>query len=260
MPRSLFVEPPPELPLSLAHFLNLAFTCIYVLPLIITKWTNPALFRPDVLATGWRNDPLVIKARLLSVSVATLLSCCIMHVIINAGHYDDLKTGLQSTVLHLGLFMRNRDILASLVTPVLYTGPFYAAYLSGDLPFRSGRSLSEHIHAHVQDWPGIRNYVAGPITEELVWRSCIIAAYRLAGVSRGYIIFMTPLSFGAAHLHHGYESYVKLGRTRKALAAAGLNTLFQFTYTTLFGFHCAFLFCRRGYRTSFGNSLARLNR
>ncbi|KZV65651.1 Abi-domain-containing protein [Peniophora sp. CONT] len=254
MPRSLSVEPPPELLLTEAHALNIAFTCFYVLPLILTKWTNPSLFRPDVLATGWRNDPAVIKARLLSVSIATVLSCCVMHTILNSGLPDGLtvycpdyaQTQLRSTTLHLGLFMRTRDVLASLVTPVLYIGPLYAAYLAGDLPFQSNRSLGGQAYAQIEDWVGIRNHVVGPITEELVWRSCIIAGYRLAGASRNQIIFCTPLSFGAAHLHHGYESYIKLGRTRKALQAACLNTLFQFTYTTLFGFHCAFLFYRTG--------------
>lgn len=37
----------------------------------------------------------------------------------------------------------------------------------------------------------------GPISEELVWRSCILCVYRLAGASRNLLIFFTPLSFGA---------------------------------------------------------------
>lgn len=40
----------------------------------------------------------------------------------------------------------------------------------------------------------------GPISEELVWRSCIIAAYRLAGASNAFLVFFTPLSFGSGAL------------------------------------------------------------
>ena len=94
MPQSLSVEPPPELALVQAHTLNLAFTSLYVAPLILTKWTNPSLFRPDVLATGWRNDPTVIKFRLLSVSIATVLSCYMMHRIINVDSPDGLVVSL----------------------------------------------------------------------------------------------------------------------------------------------------------------------
>jgi prenyl protein peptidase len=124
----------------------------------------------------------------------------------------------------------------------------------------------------------------GPVTEELVWRSCVIAVYHLAGASRNQMILFTPLSFGAgelatshtpfkqelmlvlhtAHLHHGYETFVRFGRTSKAFKIALINMstastpassttiplirtqVFQFAYTTLFGFHCAFLFIRTG--------------
>jgi prenyl protein peptidase len=40
----------------------------------------------------------------------------------------------------------------------------------------------------------------GPVSEELVWRSCIITAYRLAGASNAFLVFFTPLSFGSGAL------------------------------------------------------------
>ncbi|KAI0268287.1 hypothetical protein BC834DRAFT_821684, partial [Gloeopeniophorella convolvens] len=84
----------------------------------------------------------------------------------------------------------------------------------------------------------------GPISEELVWRSCLICIYHLAGASKTFMIFFTPVSFGSAHWHHGWEVYNRYGRTRQALKSALVSTLFQFTYTTLFGLHCSFLFLR----------------
>jgi prenyl protein peptidase len=93
-------------------------------------------------------------------------------------------------------------------------------------------------------WVGIRNYIVGPISEELVWRSCLVSAYRLAGASSAFLVFFTPVSFGSAHLHHVWEIYNMHGGTRQALRRAIVLALFQFTYTTLFGFHSAFLFLR----------------
>lgn len=36
----------------------------------------------------------------------------------------------------------------------------------------------------------------GPITEEVVFRACILAVYHMAGSSRTKMIFLTPLAFG----------------------------------------------------------------
>jgi len=47
-----------------------------------------------------------------------------------------------------------------------------------------------------------------------------------------------------AHLHHGYESFVKNGRTRQALIQSTVVALAQLTYTTLFGWFVTFLFLR----------------
>ena len=71
-----------------------------------------------------------------------------------------------------------------------------------------------------------------------------------------------------AHLHHAWDTYNRYGRTISALRIAALQTrqclslvsqlssliansldgsaVFQLTYTSLFGFHCAFLFLRTG--------------
>ncbi|KAF9365535.1 hypothetical protein BGX34_009573 [Mortierella sp. NVP85] len=47
-----------------------------------------------------------------------------------------------------------------------------------------------------------------------------------------------------AHLRHGYETYVKKGRTRQALLIAGLSAIVQLAYTSLFGWFATFLFLR----------------
>lgn len=88
--------------------------------------------------------------------------------------------------------------------------------------------------------------VQAPLTEEYVFRSCMIAILSQANHSSTYLIFVTPLYFGLAHLHHGWEVYHQLGCTRQALKTAMMSSIFQFVYTTLFGWYVSFLFLRTG--------------
>lgn len=80
------------------------------------------------------------------------------------------------------------------------------------------------------------------MTEEIVFRSCIVAVSALAGFSKAQIVFLSPLYFGigaklcvekgeteltvfnAAHVHHAWETYVKGGRTRQALVQGVLQS------------------------------------
>ena len=39
-----------------------------------------------------------------------------------------------------------------------------------------------------------------PITEELVFRACVLAVYYLAGLGRNKMLFLTPLTFGLGSL------------------------------------------------------------
>lgn len=72
----------------------------------------------------------------------------------------------------------------------------------------------------------------------------IIPLHILAHVSGKKIIFLTPLYFGIAHVHHLYEFRITHPDTPFVLAI--LRSAFQFTYTSLFGFFAAFAFVRTG--------------
>jgi prenyl protein peptidase len=65
----------------------------------------------------------------------------------------------------------------------------------------------------------------GPLTEELVFRSTILAVSSLARLSLASLVFATPLWFGVAHAHHAWEVYRKSERGRaaaiRALAGCG---------------------------------------
>jgi prenyl protein peptidase len=80
------------------------------------------------------------------------------------------------------------------------------------------------------------------LTEELIWRSLIIPLHLLAKISPKTIVFATPLYFGIAHIHHYYE--FRLTHPHTPALPAVLRSVFQFTYTSLFGFFAAFVFLR----------------
>lgn len=87
--------------------------------------------------------------------------------------------------------------------------------------------------------PIIKHLLLAPITEELLFRSLLLANDQN---STNHKIFITPLYFAAAHLHHAIKHY----RTHRNLKNALLASSFQFSYTYLFGIYSTFLFLRTG--------------
>lgn len=65
-----------------------------------------------------------------------------------------------------------------------------------------------------------------------------------AWVSVRHLIFLTPLYFGVAHVHHFYE--FTLQHPKVPLLPALIRSLVQFTYTSVFGFYASFIFLRTG--------------
>lgn len=88
----------------------------------------------------------------------------------------------------------------------------------------------------------IRNHVMAPLSEEFVFRACMMPLI-LQSFPPLTAVFITPLFFGVAHLHHIAER-VSLGVDWTTALLIGL---FQFIYTTLFGFYSAYLFARTGH-------------
>ena len=87
-----------------------------------------------------------------------------------------------------------------------------------------------------------RNYVVSPLTEEFVFRSCMLPiVYPILGFNGAILI--TPLFFGLAHLHHIIEGYVV---NKQPLALLVAQHLFQFSYTYFFGVWSSYLFLRTG--------------
>jgi prenyl protein peptidase len=128
------------------------------------------------------------------------------------------------------------------LTFLLYMGPLFEMVFVDRIfsQLRGGRIVVETLSS----WQGYRNFVAGPVTEEILFRSVVIAVNLLAKLSPSRIVFLTPLYFGIAHIHHFYE--FTLTHPHTPLLPALLRSLFQFTYTTLFGWYAAFIYVQTG--------------
>ncbi|GAA5962100.1 hypothetical protein JCM8115_002915 [Rhodotorula mucilaginosa] len=199
-----------------------------------------------------RNHPAVIRARLVAVSVASLASCASLPLLLTHNDpftYPTWRTAAPTALRLLGLGTRPavKLILYPLgLTASLFAGSLYISWLAGELPGQRGARTWADWRAKFDGWRGIRTYILGPLTEEITFRSCIMTVSALAGWSPVKLVFLTPLWFGIAHVHHAWETYVAGGRTRQALLRGTLQSTFQFAYTTIFGWYAAFLFLRTG--------------
>ncbi|XP_062117577.1 CAAX prenyl protease 2 [Humulus lupulus] len=88
-----------------------------------------------------------------------------------------------------------------------------------------------------------RNYVVAPLTEELVFRACMVPLLLCGGFKISSVIFLCPVFFSLAHLNHFMEVYSKQNYNFiKSFLAVG----FQLGYTLIFGSYASFLFIRTG--------------
>lgn len=83
------------------------------------------------------------------------------------------------------------------LTSVLFAGPLIVSFLDGRLMGQHrGGSWKEALHDKLGNIWGLRNYLVGPLTEEVVFRGCVLALHALAGVRKPALVFATPLYFG----------------------------------------------------------------
>lgn len=105
------------------------------------------------------------------------------------------------------------------------------------------QSLKEPFH---HPWQATRDLVIGPLAEEIIFRSCIISpflhstAHQSGNLSIQTISYIAPLFFGLAHVHHAFLK-LKQGIPLKQVV---IGTVFQLTYTTLFGAYVSYCFIK----------------
>ncbi|KAL8279446.1 hypothetical protein RQP46_008258 [Phenoliferia psychrophenolica] len=230
----------------------LYLSSIYVLPSTRIPPPPPpppsssSLPLPPPTAPLTRNSPTIIRRRLIAVSLSTATSLFLLSRTLPPSSPSFLSAAGLSLLSTRTISECARLVVLPLgLTMSLFSGSLLVAGLRGELVGVSEWS-KEEAWKEFGGWVGARTYLMGPLTEELVFRSCVVAVSHFAGWSKAQIVFLTPIYFGLAHVHHAYEVYVTGGRTAQALKMGVLQSTFQFAYTTLFGWYAAFLFMRTG--------------
>ncbi|KAL3448599.1 hypothetical protein BJX65DRAFT_66186 [Aspergillus insuetus] len=223
----------PAISAQAAACISVCLTIIYVLPFYVSPATRPS-------ATLSRDAPSVIRARIRAVTLSCIICTLAVLWLIIAKDGASIADALKLTGWWpLGLV----DVVRSLIlTAILFTGPlFERGVAEGEWrDWLRGARISETLGG----WIGWRNYIAGPVTEEIMFRSAIIPLHLLAKVDPGRVVFIAPLYFGIAHVHHFYE--FRLTHPDTPILAAALRSIFQFGFTTVFGWYATFVYLRTG--------------
>ncbi|XP_057777870.1 CAAX prenyl protease 2 [Salvia miltiorrhiza] len=202
-----------------------------------------------------------LTRRFLCAAVSSIVSMIVAFLILPI-------TGLDASNL-LGVYgIRMDHIWQALAYPLsltalMYSGSFALKLLSmlqtskeyldsgGDLSVACIRSIFLKIIDGVvstascmSSW---RNYFVAPLTEELVFRACMIPLLLCGGFSTYTAIFLCPVFFSLAHLNHLLEFYLQRNCSLlKACQVVG----FQLVYTVIFGAYASFLLVRTGHLTA----------
>ncbi|KAK6534685.1 hypothetical protein TWF281_005990 [Arthrobotrys megalospora] len=224
-----------------AVLLSILFTCIYVGVLYLHPLTRPSPRQS-------RDAPSVIRLRIRAVYTSCLITTAsTVYALRVLGGLD-----IPTTVKYMGIYPFNPlDVLKALfLTAVLFIGPLAEKlWLDRDININNNinnnNSLLLDIKTSLSSWIGWRNYIVGPITEEITFRSHILSLHlSVPHTSLTTLIFLTPLYFGIAHLHHFYE--FKLTHPDVPLHFGLIRSLIQFSYTTLFGWFASWVYLRFG--------------
>jgi len=114
-----------------------------------------------------------------------------------------------------------------------------------------------HYFMDLQGCFAVRNYIHGPVTEELVFRYAAVQA--LLSMKSGWpavnvsisetvvVILLPSLLFALAHGHHCYRvlRFERQGEDMDVTQAI-MATVFQMVYTLLFGIYSGWLYVRLG--------------
>ncbi|KAF3925830.1 hypothetical protein ABW20_dc0102880 [Dactylellina cionopaga] len=222
-----------QIPLPYVVLLSVLFTCIYVGVLYLHPLTRPSPRQS-------RDAPSVIRLRIRAVYTSCLISTTsTLYALRLLGGIDFMTSLKVMGIWPLGVV----DMVKGLaLTMVLFAGPLVEKFWLDRDP---RDNLVMDVKTSLSSWIGWRNFIVGPITEELTFRSHIIALHLSVPDPRlTTLVFLTPLYFGIAHLHHFYE--FTLTHPDSSYRFAMIRSFVQFSYTTLFGWYAAWLYVRFG--------------
>ncbi|GAV04448.1 hypothetical protein RvY_14722 [Ramazzottius varieornatus] len=217
---------------------------------VVSLYIHPSGSKIIGFPKGDRNDPHEIRRRFQKVFFASLFSCAVS-VCFQLRSGSDMSAAFHRMGFKFSGFLP-AITLPILLTLILFSGALLSDYLQGrfrgynqaffsllwyNLHYRR-RILRDTIYS----WMWWRAYVVAPLSEEFVYRACLIPVIAWCyGTTTA--VFLSPLAFGVAHLHHIFDRV----RHGAPVAEAISSTLFQIFYTFVFGVYSAFLFVRTGH-------------
>nr|XP_002131463.1 CAAX prenyl protease 2-like [Ciona intestinalis] len=185
-----------------------------------------------------RDHPQTIKERFLRVTVVSILACVVVYMSSSSLCGVHMKGSILEWIGIRWSGFIPAIILPSLLIIILFLGPMMMFILDHGITSLTCYKLTDIIL-----W---RNFFVAPLSEELVFRGCMMPLL-VPCLGQFTSILLAPWFFGLAHFHHAYEQY-KTGY--HTLSAIVISTIFQASYTTVFGILSSFIFLRTGHLTS----------
>jgi prenyl protein peptidase len=226
---------PPPITVRTALLLLSTYALLYFLPFYLSASTRPS-------PTISRDSPSVIQSRIRSVLLTCALTLTTTSLILS-------RTGATPLdILHLtGLYPVSlpSSLRALSLTALLFLGPLFdTLVVQRSYTLFTSSFPPQPLTELWTEWTAWRNIVAGPVTEELLFRSASVPLMLLARASVAETIFLSPVVFGLAHFHHFYE--FRLTNPGVPLVAALARSVFQLGFTTVFGGYATFVYVRTG--------------
>eukprot|EP01052_Picozoa_sp_SAG31_P031097 SAG31_NODE_3262_length_4482_cov_8.132101_2_plen_332_part_00 len=217
---------------------------------------------PASIRRSPRDSPTHIQARSISVTVTTVLSCLAARALLGSvlsaqeasswawigiapqglGAASVLPLLLTCTLFAMPLLTSALELAQIATTlqeksPLLSRATALRAAIVHELQMRTGA-------ADANWWPAFRNLFFGPLTEEIVFRGCMLPLLLVAGRGALGSCIECPLVFGLAHLHHAYE---RVAAGTHSLRQSVIVAMVQNIYTALFGSYACFVLLRTGH-------------
>lgn len=234
---------------------------IYAFSLATAFVANLYILVPKEISTLPRTSLRQIKWRVFSVivtfSIALATYPYIFYECADGHGYFSISTIVKMTNVH-------KTTLTPLIhVIILYFGSFVTSLLQMKLAYMKieSRRTSTSAPTPTQSlfilrqisqiarrpfsnpWQASRDLLIAPLAEEIIFRVCIITPFLYSGkIGIGGICWIAPLFFGLAHFHHAIQK-LKGGAKWQHVC---FETLFQFTYTTLFGAYASYCFIKFG--------------
>lgn len=209
-----------------------------------------------------RDDPRVIKSRMKKISILTIFNSFFVPLLQKLYDSNESNKKYIDYVLDLGI-LPGRQIngeyngtlyLINIYESILLISQLFIGPLTDILLchiFVNGcniKSLVNSIKSLFNSIWNIRNYIFAPITEEIFYTSLLITSYQTlfphGSISFKRMLLEPPLYFGIAHAHHAYETYSKSKSIANgpSIATIVTSTIFQMSYTYIFGILTNFIF------------------